>query len=99
MAIHFVYNELENFLNVVRDPKLCAEQAGFDLLVFSKVEHGFLRRHEAMIEREKTRIFEYAPDKQQFILKMLIRAIFVAQGVKFRYLTQQMIVIGMKDDD
>lgn len=99
MAIHFVYNGLENFLNVLRDQKLCAEQAGFDLLVFSKVEHDFLRRHEAMIEREKIRIFEYAPDKQQLILKMPIRALFVAQGMIFRYLTQQMIKVGMKDDD
>ncbi|CAI7583597.1 unnamed protein product [Penicillium glandicola] len=99
MAIHFIYNGLENFLNVLRDQKLCAEQAGFDLLVFSKVEHDFLRRHEAMIEREKIRIFEYAPDKQQLILKMPIRALFVAQGVIFGFLTQQMIKIGMKDDD
>ena len=80
MAIHFVYNGLENFLNVLKDQKLCAEQAGFDLLVFSKVEHDFLRRHEAMIEREKIRIFEYAPDQQQLILKMPIRALFLAQG-------------------
>ncbi|KAJ5982885.1 hypothetical protein N7481_004984 [Penicillium waksmanii] len=99
MAIHFVYNGLENFLNVLRDQKLCAEQAGFDLLVFSKVEHDFLRRHEVMIEREKIRIFEYAPDKQQLILKMPIRALFVAQGLIFKYLTQQMTKVGMKDDD
>ncbi|KAJ5747730.1 uncharacterized protein N7511_009426 [Penicillium nucicola] len=99
MAIHFAYSGLEQFLNILRDQKLRAEQAGFDLLVFSKVEHDFLRRHEAMIEREKIRIFEYAPDKQQLILKMPIRAIFVAQGVIFRYLTEQMIKVGMKYDD
>jgi hypothetical protein len=85
MAIHFVYNELKNFLYVLWDQKLCAEQAGFDLLVFSKAEHDFLRRREAMIEQEKIRILEYAPDKQQLILKMPIRALFVAQGVIFRY--------------
>ncbi|KAJ5799702.1 uncharacterized protein N7518_001770 [Penicillium psychrosexuale] len=99
MAIHFVYDGLEDFLNVLRDQKLCAEEAGFDLLVFSEVEHDFLRRHEAMIEREKLRIFKYAPDKQQLILKMPIRAVFVAQGRIFRYLTQQMTKVGMKDDD
>jgi hypothetical protein len=64
MAIHFVYNGLDNFLNVLSNQKLYAEQAGFDLLVFSKVEYDFLRRYEAMIEREKIRIFEYTPDKQ-----------------------------------
>ncbi|KAJ5207892.1 hypothetical protein N7449_002271 [Penicillium cf. viridicatum] len=99
MAIHFVYNGLKNLLNVLRDQKLCAEQAGFELLVFSKVERDFLRRHEAMIEREKIRIFEYTPAKQQLILKMPIRALFVTQGMIFRYLTQQMIKVGMKDDD
>lgn len=99
MAIHFVYKGLENFLNVLNNQELCAEQAGFDLLVFSKVEHEFLRRHEHMIEREKLRIFEYAPDRQQLILKMPIRAIFVAQGLIFRYLTHQMTKVGMEDDD
>jgi hypothetical protein len=99
MAIYFVYNGLENFLNVLRDHNHCAEQAGFDLLVFTKVEHDFLRRHEAVIEREKIRIFEYAPDKQQLILKMPIRAIFGAQGVIFKYLIQQMDKVGMGDDD
>lgn len=99
MAIHFVYGGLENFLCVLRHQKLGAEQAGFDLLVFSEVENDFLRRHEVIVEREKIRVFEYAPDKQQLILKMPIRAIFVAQGLIFRYLIEQMEKIGMRDDD
>lgn len=99
MAIHFVYNGLKNFLNTLSDQKSCAEQAEFDLLVFSEVENDFLRRHESMIEREKIRIFEYAPDKQQLILKMPIRAIFVAQGLIFQFLTKQMRKVGMRDDD
>ena len=68
-------------------------------MVFSKVEHDFLRRHEAMIEREKIRIFEYAPDEKQLILKMPIRALFLAQGMIFKCLTQQMIKVGMGDDN
>lgn len=99
MAIYFAYNGPKYFLKVLNDQKPCAEQAGFDLLAFSKVEHDFLRRHETMIERERIRIFEYAPDKQQLILKMPICAIFVAQGHIFRYLTEQMTKVGMEDDD
>ncbi|KAJ5655191.1 hypothetical protein N7507_007141 [Penicillium longicatenatum] len=99
MAIHFTYHGVENFLNVLREQKRRAEQDGFDLLAFSQVEFDFLRRHELMIERQKIRIFEYAPDKQQLIIKMPIRAIFAAQGMIFRYLTEQMTKVGMEDDD
>lgn len=99
MAIHFTYHGVENFLNVLEEQKGRAEQDGFDLLAFSQVEFDFLRRHELMIERQKLRIFEYASDKQQLILKMPIRAIFAAQGMVFKYLTRQMTNVGMEDDD
>jgi hypothetical protein len=86
-------------LKCLKGPKALRRAGRIQFIGFSKVEHDFLCRHEAMIEREKIRIFEYAPEKQQLILKMPIRALFVAQGLIFRYLTQQMIKVGMEDDD
>lgn len=88
-----------NLFKCLKRPKAVRRAGRIRFIGISNVEHDFLRRHEAMVEREKIRLFEYAPDKQQLILKMPIRAIFVAQGMIFRYLTEQMTKIGMEDDD
>lgn len=99
MAIEFLYDGIEGFLHVLRDQKFHGERDEFNLLVFSQVEHDILRRHEVLIEREKLRIFEYAPDKQQLIVKVPIRGVFVVQGGIFKFLDRQMIEVGMEDDD
>ena len=90
MANEFVYKGLETFLNVLGEQKGFAEQDGFDLLTFSNVEQDFVNRHETMIEREKIRIYEYAPNKQQLIVKMPICIFFLVQGTVFKYLTEKM---------